>query len=650
MKPITRFYDIRERLTAVQRKVTESDLSNLTVGMFAAVPAVYWGKAYVKRFTSNENESQLTWGLVTDVTPASSMHDAPASIVMSFYHDTEVYIVPGSEIYDFQVAPEPQAYRENLWSQFCGKKAASEDSEAAPANQKRIVRKPEKFQDEASDFSDSDDEPVATARTKRRKSAKDITTTELNPEATATSSFAMPRRGPKPKPTANQRHNKEYLASSATPINSSSGNITWQLLNHDYSDSVENSDRSWAPSATDTESSESENFDVSSDDDSLASSIIGEDPAGDRDEDLESDVVDDYVVCPWLENCPDFRDEDGHNQRLGPTLRRAALHDNILLDLFVTLFPMDFVSNIIVPETNKAMAADSQPNRPPQLTGEEFLKWVGLRLLASLHPGRQLSALWNTDSVRGDPCHNFGQYGMTFRRFKCINRFLQIAPHSASYSSPMNEFTQLLSAWHSNMLTNFTPGDVVCIDESMCTWMNKHSIPHWRMIKRKPHPFGQEWHDAADGESKLIFALQLADKQCPTVDNISYKSKMCGIVMHVCEKSQLFHSNRIIVADSAFGGFELSRALFDHGLYSVLAIKARVYWPKSTHCASYINRVKNESYGTTIGRRGTTLLTSNYRYLIAGLAILSLHCRCFRALYLNASLLIFANSNERHQA
>ena len=47
--------------------------------------------------------------------------------------------------------------------------------------------------------------------------------------------------------------------------------------------------------------------------------------------------------------------------------------------------------------------------------------------------------------------------------------------------------------WNDNMLMNFSPSWINCIDESMSKWVNEYTCPGFMFVPRKPWPFGNEY-------------------------------------------------------------------------------------------------------------------------------------------------------------
>ena len=67
---------------------------------------------------------------------------------------------------------------------------------------------------------------------------------------------------------------------------------------------------------------------------------------------------------------------------------------------------------------------------------------------------------------------------------------------------------ELIDGFNKNMSKVFVPGWIVCVDESMVVFYNKYA-PGWIVIKRKPHPMGNEYLTTACCQSKVIFWIEL---------------------------------------------------------------------------------------------------------------------------------------------
>ena len=74
----------------------------------------------------------------------------------------------------------------------------------------------------------------------------------------------------------------------------------------------------------------------------------------------------------------------------------------------------------------------------------------------------------------------------------------------------LSHVRKLVEAWNYNISTNFTPGWISCLDESMMIWTNNFG-PVWVVLPRKTHPFGKEWHTICCAMSVVVFFVELVE-------------------------------------------------------------------------------------------------------------------------------------------
>jgi hypothetical protein len=80
-----------------------------------------------------------------------------------------------------------------------------------------------------------------------------------------------------------------------------------------------------------------------------------------------------------------------------------------------------------------------------------------------------------------------------------------------TYCDRFFEIRKLVDAWNENMVVNFSPGWISCLDESMSTWANKYTCPGYMFVPRKPWPFGNKYHTIACGISQILYHLELVE-------------------------------------------------------------------------------------------------------------------------------------------
>ena len=149
-----------------------------------------------------------------------------------------------------------------------------------------------------------------------------------------------------------------------------------------------------------------------------------------------------------------------------------------------------------------------QPN-----TYGEFLHWLGLWfLMATINSPdhRDFCSLGEVDCFVGAPMrlHNF----MSRKRFKAILKALAItARQPPAFRDCFWEVREVLEAWNSNMMEQFTPSWVSCLDKSMSTWTNKYSCPGWMFVPQKLWPFGNEYHTVCCSLSGILWQMELVE-------------------------------------------------------------------------------------------------------------------------------------------
>ena len=69
----------------------------------------------------------------------------------------------------------------------------------------------------------------------------------------------------------------------------------------------------------------------------------------------------------------------------------------------------------------------------------------------------------------------------------------------------------MIKEWNDNMAAVFYAAWVVCLDESMSIWHNRWTCLGWVFCPRKPHPFGNEYHTACCGLTRILFSIKMVE-------------------------------------------------------------------------------------------------------------------------------------------
>ena len=174
--------------------------------------------------------------------------------------------------------------------------------------------------------------------------------------------------------------------------------------------------------------------------------------------------------------------------------------------------------------------------------------------------------------------HNF----MSRKHFEVILKALAItARQPPAFRYRFWVVREVLEAWNSNMMEQFTPSWVSCLDESMSTWTNKYSCPGWMFVPRKPWPFGNEYHTVCCSLSGILWQMELVEgKDSPSeiIPKFNNQWKTVGLLLHVLEP--IFGKGMVIILDSGFCVLKGIVELKKRDIYASALIKKRKYWPK----------------------------------------------------------------------
>ncbi|CEP19333.1 hypothetical protein [Parasitella parasitica] len=152
-------------------------------------------------------------------------------------------------------------------------------------------------------------------------------------------------------------------------------------------------------------------------------------------------------------------------------------------------------------------------------------------------------------------------------RFDAINKMhIFVVPDGTAHGNDkLYQLRAFIDAYNEKLKEVVIPGKYLCVDESMNQWLG-HGMPNLKKIPRKPHSIGQEWKTVADVNTCCIIRLDV------TGDTLS--KKFDRLV------EPWFSLGRTVIADSWFGSPAMVRALKDVGLFSIMQVKKKRYWPR----------------------------------------------------------------------
>lgn len=242
------------------------------------------------------------------------------------------------------------------------------------------------------------------------------------------------------------------------------------------------------------------------------------------------------------------------------------------ITLFLRFFPKQLV-NLVVIETNKKLQQDSKA----ELTYGEFLLFLGLQLFMSTLNGYSRNEFWSSSPIslaNGSP-FRLNEF-MSRNRFNDIIDALSFTDEKApTYRDKFWEVRKMISLWNENMADVFIPSWITCLDESMSIWCNRWTCPGWVFCPRKPHAFGNEYHDIACGMSNILFRILMVEGRDAPTERPEGQFEKYGsttyLLLELCRT--IFHSGRVVILDSGFCVLKALVKLREYGVYATAMIK-----------------------------------------------------------------------------
>jgi hypothetical protein len=318
-----------------------------------------------------------------------------------------------------------------------------------------------------------------------------------------------------------------------------------------------------------------------------------------EDPDLLEDAVDDFdeasedeIDLAWEfgNQCADIRltrpDESFHGRCLVHVSRGSSL-----AKYFLRFLPVEYIRLAVIPAINMH-ASTVMANWEP-VTLSEYLTWISLFIIMSTVVIPDRSAYWHKSEFAFGPSVDFSVW-MAMERFEAIVKMhVFTTPDAAAYAKDkLYQLRDFMDAYNENLKEVLTPGKYLCLDESMNQWLG-HGMPNLKKIPRKPHSIGQEWKTVADVQTCCIIRLDITGDTMAKKFDDTY-SKTIATVFRLVEP--WFSSGRTVVADSWFGSPAMVRSLRQVGLFSIMQIKKKRYWPRGMPALDMI-----ESLGDDLG-------------------------------------------------
>ena len=221
------------------------------------------------------------------------------------------------------------------------------------------------------------------------------------------------------------------------------------------------------------------------------------------------------------------------------------------LQIWEGLFFTSFIKCMILPQTNNNLPAGEK-----HVQYGELLCWLGLWMLMGTLIGPQRHEFWATHTINafhGAPLR-LGVW-MSRKQFDAILSALSFTDATPPmYLDKFWEICQMVEAWGLNMVENFVPGYVNCLDESMSIWTNKFTCPGFMFVPRKPWPFGNEYHMVCCCHSGIMWEIDLVEgKDRPRAlgqQEFDNMGSTVGLLLRML--APIFHKGDVVILDSGF--------------------------------------------------------------------------------------------------
>ena len=175
------------------------------------------------------------------------------------------------------------------------------------------------------------------------------------------------------------------------------------------------------------------------------------------------------------------------------------------LDFFCQLYFMNYIKDVVIPETNKYLNS-------PMVLGEYFCM-IGCCLIMACYVGHSARDLFLKDPITPPKGAPIGlNHIISGRRLEKITQATSYINFPIlEYDEPFFHQRQMEEGWNRNMAEIFDPSWVSVLDESIQEWINCCTRPGCMFVPHNPHPFGNEHHTIACELSKVIYHVEIVE-------------------------------------------------------------------------------------------------------------------------------------------
>eukprot|EP00873_Tetraselmis_striata_P005316 jgi/Tetstr1/425580/TSEL_016001.t1 len=279
-------------------------------------------------------------------------------------------------------------------------------------------------------------------------------------------------------------------------------------------------------------------------------------------------------------SCPRAQSAHKFNVRKTGLMKLGCPPEDVdAIGYFHAFFPMRDMEDAIALMNERATVGEQY--FPTPFTTAEFHVFLGVNFAMCKYQTVSQDELWAQPDPQNLMSVDYGfRKHMSLRRFKLRKKYLcmPLNTESGGETIIVKDWLKRINAHWNN---NYTPGSVICCDETMFAWMGLCGDLHLTFLPRKPHPIGWMLKSAACVNGMIYSRLELAEckEDMKLKKYVQEYNATTACTLRLVEP--WFKSGRIVVADSWFGSVRCALQLSARDMFSVLAVKGgKARYPK----------------------------------------------------------------------
>ena len=320
-----------------------------------------------------------------------------------------------------------------------------------------------------------------------------------------------------------------------------------------------------------------------------------EPPDADPEDEEEHNVDDVLAGLTWsdagsLSQDPRAR-TDSMPANIAPQFLMPDYRNADLLDWFHFWCSPGLIDEIVSATNEKAKSIAWPLNAPwKHLKRGEFHRWLGIWVLMTVYPVADSNrrSYWGSSMEMGKYMSR-NRFENILRAF-CLPQYTKEDPGWGGQGRQEYEKIKFDKFFATRKFTDvmrkrfnaaIKPGGWIVIDECMFSWLGQAlKMAGWKVIKRKPHPFGLESKTAACAATGLIidFEFQEGKEYMRHFEYVKDYNKSTAWLLRLT-KHWANQERRTVIADAAFGQVRAAVALHkEHGMYMIGNVKQCHKW------------------------------------------------------------------------